>query len=502
MYKIGTRGSLLAVTQSTLTKEKLEALSGEKFELVLIKTQGDQITDKPLWQLDGKDFFTKELDLALLSGEVDLVIHSYKDLGSERPKGIKLAAITERHFAHDILLIKNETIEKLKDWSGDFIVGTSSPRRIVNLTSELSSFLPGHPSIKCEMLRGNINTRIQKLRDGNYDAITLALAGIDRLSQFGTSYEELKKLLDGLNFAVLPLSVFPAAASQGALGIEMSAERNDNGKLQKILEHIHHAATAEEVKREREAFKSYGGGCHLAVGIHVREFAGSFLHFHRGETEGKKIKIKKREGVSIENQKAEKVFLGQGEGNKVLTDQLYIKTSNGNKAPTKNKHVFVTTALALPSLQEDFQTLWAAGPETRKKLVAQGHWVNGGADGMGHQEIQKLYSSPAIKLMCKDAPWIVLSHDKARSPVGEVFASYTHQISEPSEEQKSELKLVTHAWWASFPQYEAYITKVPELKNAQHFCGLGKTYLSFKEQKISVTALTDHHEFLSLVRPQ
>ena len=93
-YLIGTRGSLLALTQCTQVKNQLEKITGDQFELKVIKTQGDQITDKPLWQLEGKDFFTKELDAALLTGDVDLVVHSYKDLGSDRPEGIKLAAIT------------------------------------------------------------------------------------------------------------------------------------------------------------------------------------------------------------------------------------------------------------------------------------------------------------------------------------------------------------------------------------------------------------------------
>src|SRR5690606_15792212 len=95
-FIIGTRGSLLAVTQCTLIKELLEQRTQKQFELKTMKTQGDQITDKPLWQLEGKDFFTKELDAALLTDEVDLVIHSYKDLGSERPEGITLGAITKR----------------------------------------------------------------------------------------------------------------------------------------------------------------------------------------------------------------------------------------------------------------------------------------------------------------------------------------------------------------------------------------------------------------------
>lgn len=500
MYKIGTRGSLLAVTQATITKNKLEELTGEKFELVLIKTQGDQITDKPLWQLEGKDFFTKELDAALLKGEVDLVIHSYKDLGSERPEGLKLAAITERYFAHDVLLTKKSTVKKLKNWSGDFVVGTSSPRRIENLTSELSEFIPSKPPIRCETLRGNINTRIQKLRDDNYQAITLALAGVDRLAHQPDSLMQLKVLLEGLTFAVLPLSVFPAAASQGALGIEVADNRGDDGKLFSLIQRIHHAPTAQEVKREREAFKSYGGGCHLAVGIHVREFAGSFLHFHKGRVDHKKVLVKKREGVKLESIQASKVFLGTGSGESVITDTLFLKKPTDKQAPINGNHVFVTTALAVQaSFRKEAGTFWAAGPETRKKLVDRGFWVHGDADGMGHSEIVKLRGSKALQLMMGDLPWLVLSHSNASSPVGDVFASYSHEMTTPTEEQKNELKKVTHAWWASFPQFEAYTQAIPEMRHIQHFCGLGKTYLTFKDKNINVTALTDHKEFLTLL---
>jgi len=498
MYKIGTRGSLLAVTQCTLVKEQLEALSGEKFELELIKTQGDQIVDRPLWQLEGKDFFTKELDEALLAHRVDLVVHSYKDLGSERPAGLKLAAITERHFAHDVLLIAKSTVEKLKDWSGDFVVGTSSPRRIVNLTRDLPAFLPHHPSVKCETLRGNINTRIQKLRDGKYHAITLALAGVDRLAHKENSRAELEKLLDGLTFAVLPLSVFPTAAAQGALAIEIGP-RTDGGILASILQKLHHDKTADEVARERAAFKSYGGGCHLAVGIHVRAIENDFLHFHRGETDGKSIQVKKREGAEALPQKPHKVFLGQAEAPGAISDKLYVKKPNGRQAPVENKHVFVTTAHTIPSLTAGARTLWAAGPETRKKMVALGHWVHGGADGMGHGELMKLKNSEALKIMMGTGDWLVLSHDQAKSPVGEVFAGYYSEMTPPSEHERDELAHVSHAWWSSFPQYEAYTKAVPEMKNARHYCGLGKTWSAFKEHHIAITALTDQNEFLTLM---
>jgi hydroxymethylbilane synthase len=183
MYRIGTRGSLLALTQCNQVKNQLEKLTGDKFELEIIKTQGDMITNAPLWQLDGKDFFTKELDEALLSGAVDLVVHSYKDLGSVRPDEILLAAITKRSYAHDILLIKKDTISEIKN-KAELFVGTSSPRRMVNLKNHLKNYLPNatNLTVTTKVLRGNVNTRIQKLKDNEYDAIVLALPGIERLA--------------------------------------------------------------------------------------------------------------------------------------------------------------------------------------------------------------------------------------------------------------------------------------------------------------------------------
>ncbi len=499
MYKIGTRGSLLAVTQSTLILRQLETLSGERFELKTIKTQGDQVTDRPLWQLEGKDFFTKELDEALLAGEVDLVVHSYKDLGSERPAGIQLAAITERRFAHDVLLVPRETGARLLQWQGEFVVGTSSPRRIVNLKRDLPAFLPGQPAVRCETLRGNINTRIQKLRDGQYHAITLALAGVDRLAQLDSSRQELARLLEGLTFMVLPLSVFPSAAAQGALALEMRANRPDEGHLARLVQKIHHLPTEGEVSRERASFKAHGGGCHLAVGIHVRGFAGDFLHFERGEKDGIEVAVKRREGALPPAQKPGAVFLGQGSSHGALTDTLYDKIPTGQLAPCAGKHTFVTTAHALPGLGAGARSLWAAGADTHRKLASLGHWVNGGADGLGHHEIMHLASSPALRLMLGDSEWLVLSHGKAESPLGPVFPAYRQEMRAPSPEERARLAAVTHAWWASFPQYTAYTEAVPEMKKARHYCGLGKTLTTLRANGVKAEGLTDQHEFLRLM---
>lgn len=494
-YKLGTRGSLLAVTQSTLIKNQIEKLGGIPVELVLIKTQGDQITNKPLWQLEGKDFFTKELDEALLAGEVDFVVHSYKDLGSERPAGIKLAAVTERKFAHDILLVRKDA-----KWNDEILVGTSSPRRIVNLTKNLGRFIPGNPKVRCETLRGNVNTRIQKLKDGHYHAITLALAGLERLALGEKSQQELRELLTGLNYFVLPQSVFPSAASQGALGIEMKEGRND--ELAHLLSKLTHERTVEEVLRERKSFKEYGGGCHLAVGIHVKKIGESFLHVHAGEVDGNTIDKKWLEGARLTKVPGKELFIGlpKGEVNAVY-DEFVIKRPIKESLDLNNKHVFVTSRYCMDTLKNSGTALgvWAAGTKTAEQIVQSGHWVNGTADSLGTEDLKLLKSSKALGMFNDiNSDWVVLSHEGASTDLGEVVAAYAREEASVSDQWVARLQNVGACYWSSFPQYMAYIKKFPFLTQAQHYCGLGKTWQEFEKAWVKVTPLASMQEFYSL----
>lgn len=499
-YKIGTRGSLLALTQCGQVKDQLEALTGDTFELVVIKTQGDMIQNAPLWQLDGKDFFTKELDEALLNGDVDLVVHSYKDLGSVRPEGIELAAVTKRTFAHDILLIKNETIPTIKH-RAEFIVGTSSPRRIVNIEKQLADYLPKgkNAAVKTKMLRGNVNTRIQKLRDGDYDAIVLALPGIERLALTPDSNAELKKLLNGINFMILPQSIFPSAASQGALGIECKKERTDNGELLKKLSLMSDLTTRSEVERERKAFNEYGGGCHLAVGVNVKKLSPIkgefFLHSHRGELDGKHIEKYELEGRMLPAFFAPpKAFLGMP-----ANDELLVK-KNIPVTLDKGLHLYITSKYCLDAIVDsEPSTLWAAGNKTMRDLADMGFWVNGTSDSIGDEEMRALRSSKAVSIMCDtNAPLIVLSNDEARSTLteAEIIACYKREINEKVSDEFSNMILACDVfYWTSFFQYEAFVNKFPAIKDKFHACGVGKTLDLFKAKNIDVIAMADISEF-------
>jgi hydroxymethylbilane synthase len=507
-YKIGTRGSLLAVTQSTLVKHELERLSGENFELFLIKTQGDQITNKPLWQLEGKDFFTKELDEALLGNEVDLVIHSYKDLGSERPQGIKLAAVTERRFAHDILIIPQKNVDALSTWSGEFVIGTSSPRRIANITHSLSDYLPGRPKLRCETLRGNVNTRIRKLKEGEYHAITLALAGIERLAHTEKSHAELSELLEGMNYFVLPQSVFPSAASQGALGIEINASRNDNDKLFHLLSQLTHQKTIEEVSRERKSFKEYGGGCHLAVGIHVKKISDDlFLHISSGEVNGKRIERKFLEGLSAPQiERGKKLFVGFPTSSQtgVIWDEYIKKIPETKKIELTNRHVFVTSMYCLETLKESSKAegIWAAGAKSARDLAARGFWVNGTADSLGTEDLKALRSSKALSLIHQNlnSDWVVLTHPASQSDLGSVVGCYERLKQDVSPDYEQKLKEVGACFWTSYPQYKMFLERFPFLAQTQHFCGLGKTWQEFKNAGVLVHPVANMQDFYLYAR--
>lgn len=494
-YILGTRGSLLAVTQSNQIKDQFEALTGDEVELLTIKTQGDLVTDKPLWQMDGKDFFTRELDQALLEGKVDFVVHSYKDLGSDRPEGIKLAAITKRTFAQDVLLIKKQTVDELSH-RDHITVGTSSPRRITNATHSLGSLLPRGKDgavlkVETEMLRGNVNTRIGKLRTGDYDAIILALPGLERLALSPESAEELESLLEGLTFMVLPQSVMTSSASQGALAIECASERKDHGELHVKLAKLTDEVTREEVKREREAFQSYGGGCHLAVGINVKKMGPYFLHIHRGEHEGKEVHLELLEGTTHPRYAETEVFVGlppEKSQRAWVCDELIKRVYIKDLSALKTAHTFVAVSYAFANLEGIHPlSLWSAGIRTWIKLASLGHWVNGSSDSRGEEEVLALKSSKALGMMMPEGRWVNLTHNKSPTDIGEIVKSYERELTTPSPEFEARLRKVKACYWMSYPQYESYMNKYPFLLDRDHYCGLGKTYQAFKLQNVEVT---------------
>ena len=258
---IGTRGSELALWQANFVKQQL-AEQGMPAELKIIKTQGDRIVNLSFDKLEGKGFFTKELEEELLAGKIDIAVHSHKDLPTEHPPGLIIAAVSEREDPAELLLILKDCVDVHQKLSVKFggIVGTSSNRRKAQL-------LALRPDLEIEDLRGNVPTRISKLRGENYDAIMLAKAGVSRLginlSEFHV--EELK-----------PTEFIPAPA-QGVLAIQI--RQHDTPLYNFLQQTLHHPHVAEELAIERTVLRMFGGGCHMPLGCYCRKHEGIYQVF-------------------------------------------------------------------------------------------------------------------------------------------------------------------------------------------------------------------------------
>ncbi len=259
---VGTRGSELARTQTNTVIRKLKERLGWEIETRILVTQGDRVTDRPLRELEGRGYFTKELEQALLEHKIDVAVHSYKDMPSKSPDGLSVAAVSERENPQDLLIILPKAYERtakpIAVRSGATI-GTSAVRREAQL-------LALRPDILTKDLRGNVPTRFNKLRDGMYDAIVLAAAGVNRLQ------------MDLSEFIVMPLppGEFIPSPGQGALAIQM---RCDDHRLSQVRDVIHDERTAIATIIERSVQALFGGGCGLPLGAHA-ETDGSQWKLH------------------------------------------------------------------------------------------------------------------------------------------------------------------------------------------------------------------------------
>ncbi len=249
---IGTRGSKLALWQAHYTQEQLKSI-GIDSELKIIKTRGDKIQNLSFDKIEGKGFFTKEIEEELLQESIDLAVHSMKDMPTTAPEGLVITAVSYRENPADWLLIHPDAVaeqEVLKFKQGA-IVGTSSARR----KSQVRSI---REDIELKDIRGNVPTRIEKLRKGDFDAILLAAAGIERL--------ELD--LSDLTIVKLHPREFVPAPAQGVLAFQTRTEDLDT---RRILKQLHQPEVAEVTNIERSVLKLFDGGCQLPLGVYCEK---------------------------------------------------------------------------------------------------------------------------------------------------------------------------------------------------------------------------------------
>jgi len=256
--RIGTRGSPLALAQANETRERLLAahpgLKQEAIEIVPLSTKGDRITDRTLVELGGKGLFTEEIEAALLSEDLDMAVHSMKDMPTVLPDGLEIACILPREDARDAFICNKAT--SLADLPEGALVGTASLRRQAQI-------LHLRPDLRVEAFRGNVQTRLRKLEEGRADATILAMAGLNRLG------------LADIPAAIFSVGEMLPAVSQGAIGIEA---RSGDDRMQSILRPLNDADTALCVDAERSLLLTLDGSCRMPIGGHARLTAEGALH--------------------------------------------------------------------------------------------------------------------------------------------------------------------------------------------------------------------------------
>ncbi|MFW9263776.1 hydroxymethylbilane synthase [Nostoc sp. CALU 546] len=254
--RIGSRKSQLALVQTYWVQEQLQkSFPDITFEVHTMSTQGDKILDVALAKIGDKGLFTKELELGMLNQEIDFAVHSLKDLPTNLPEGLMLAAITERENPADALVVhekhKDKQIDTLPEGA---VIGTSSLRRLAQLRHHF-------PHFTFKDVRGNLITRLAKLDAGEYDALILAAAGLERLGMSDRVHQ------------VIPKEISLHAVGQGALGIECRA---DDSELLSLLKAIEHPETRDRCLAERSFLRSLEGGCQVPIGVNT-EISGDNL---------------------------------------------------------------------------------------------------------------------------------------------------------------------------------------------------------------------------------
>lgn len=421
---------------------------------------GDRDIVTPLARFADKGAFTSDLSGALVSGDADLVVHSWKDLPIESTTDTVIGATLQRADPRDALLVRTSSVEQRPPV---LRVLTSSPRRNWMLTRSLAPLLPWpiESVTTCEV-RGNITTRLRKLLDGDADALVVAKAALDRLldedDEDAESSKEIRGLLDRCRWMVLPLRTFPTAPAQGALAIEVAAGRMD---VRERLGAIQHADTWVEVQRERALLAQRGGGCHDAFGATATIRPYGIVLSTRGRYGDDDQSLCRIERAQPAHPRAAAADIWPAPTH----DRPAVRRALNPTQPSADAY-FVARAEAWPDgwRASERTVVWVAGSRTWTALAARGLWVNGSTDGLGDDEIPR-----ANLLAGRTLSWLRLTHTQAPASPARI-ATYEVERVLPAD-----LDRYTHFFWTSGAEFTRALAAHPRLAEGWHGSGPGAT---------------------------
>lgn len=505
-FTIVCRTSNLAVIQAERAKDLIVRHFPQAMLHILTKeSAGDKNTSAPLYTLEGRDFFTKDIDDYLLSGEADFAVHSLKDLSLERTENPAfVSAVFERDDPRDVVLFAPDVLEKLADGKV-LTLGTSSLRRMELVPTFLHKALPQLaptpsrpntvPHMRCANMRGNVDSRLKQLADGKFDGIILAAAGLNRLLASPKHHDSTHALLSSFRMMVLPLVECPPAPGQGALIIEAMTKNTD---AVAVLERLRSALLDATLAPERALLRDFGGGCHQRFGAVNLTFAnGSTILITNGRASNDENVESMRFDVP-DLLKGKRIFAASDFMKDFFTTS-YEEVSEdfqlAENAVFVSHHRAAHHDIVLKALRQ--KRIWTAGTRTWFELAKRGLWVEGCSDGFGFRFLEGVLSSPLVGLNHRTMR-ILTNTESAEDWLHDGFPAtglYTLHDNITTEIQTA-LGEADAFFWTSFGQYRACREHISSAEKTLHICPSGRTASVFRSHGIDPITFPSIKAFL------
>lgn len=458
--------------QMNLVKAKIETRFPNIEVLMITKSSlGDRLSEIPLQTVDGVDFFTQDIFNSLLNKEADIAVHSLKDMSAAHFFGENNFAVVDREHQQDCAIFNPSIIEKLKQGK-EIIIGTCSPRREEMAVKFLQLALPYYGKeiqVLTKPIRGNIDTRLQKLDQEQYDAIILAAAGINRLLKSNTDAPLVKALLLDKKIMHLPLIECVPAPCQGAIVAEASS---NNAWASSIIEAIKEDQIHQDCIKEKVLATQYGAGCLQKFGVTTLPIPACNIVYAAGmKNDG--TPFTKWYNLPSLIIPSNELFSSTDYMSRFFTHRFSDQAMHfSTPAVFISNYKAVRHASDINSLQQ--KRIWVSGTKTWLSLAKKGIWVEGSADAFGLETLLPLWESPLINI--KKADTTILTNSASEKNWQQKFwktaASY-ELINQEDTELAEKIKSANYIFWTSYRQYEQYKNQVS--KHAKHFCCAGET---------------------------
>ena len=463
-------------------KQKIEAtITGANVQIIARSSRGDALADIPLHTVEGTDFFTQDIFDALSKGEADIAVHSLKDMSSEHFFGSNKFAVVDRDDTRDVAIF-NQQVEKKIAEGQTIIIGTCSPRREEMAIGFLQKALPQlhkHFSVQTKSIRGNVDTRLRKLDNGEYDGIILATAGLNRLLSSKEDAATIQQLLSDKKLMLLPLIECVPAPCQGAVVAEANPV---NQRAVEILQAINDKELMNACVKEKQTAKQYGVGCLQQFGVTSINYGDKQIVYAAG---------KDSNGNHFSNwtglpdlQITGKSFFSTTDFMGSFFQYEYNKESLTIDEPVA--YVANYKAAEQKGIIDQLKTkkVWAAGTKTWFELAKKGIWIEGSADAFGLEFLQIPWQMPLVGI-AKENIAVITNKQSAQSWQAKGWKTYgtystTEKFIPGIEEQVKQADII---FWTSYRQYEQYKNVLKGY--AVHVCPYGETAEQLKAAGIN-----------------